>query len=197
MDMILWIIVLVLTVVFLALMILVWFRKLQFDAVHRNFLDLEDKFGGKVMRAGFAVRPRYTGEFKGQRVTVSITYENTKDGRKYYIAATMQCASKVNFTVMSTEWLERREIPDDKKRSMRYILGERFLIETPAAKLMKKLNIPSIEKAVQKIAPFAYILIAKSGIVLERISTNIVEDTQLNKIEGLFEGMYLLKTVVE
>ncbi len=195
--MVLWIIVLVLSVILLGLLILVWFRKLQFDAVHRNFLDLEDKFGGKVMRAGFAVRPRYTGEYKGQRVTVSITYENTQDGRKYYIAATMQCASRVNFTIMATDWLERREIPDEKKRSMKYILNKQFLIETPAASLMKKLNLSRIEKAVQKIAPFAYILIAKTGIVLERISTNIVLDTQLSKMESLFEGMYALKLAVE
>lgn len=195
--MVLWIIALTLLVVFLALLLLVWLRKIQFDAVHRNFLKLEDTLGGRVVRGGFAVRPRFNGEYRGQKISISITYESGKNGRKYYIALTMQAHAPVNFTIMSTQWLDRQEIAEEKKRTTRSILRDRYLIETTNANMLKKLNFKKIENAVQQIDRFAYILVAKTGIILERVSENIVKDTEVEALSKLIEGLYALKLAVE
>ena len=48
--MIVWIIVISVAVVLILLAGMVLLRKVHFDSIHRNLLDLEDKFGGKVIR---------------------------------------------------------------------------------------------------------------------------------------------------
>jgi len=53
---------------------LIWLRKAQYDAIHRNFLDLVDQYGGRVVRDAFAIRPKFMGKFKlkGKEKSVSI-----------------------------------------------------------------------------------------------------------------------------
>ena len=54
---------------------LIWLRKIQFDAVHRNFLDLVDHYGGRVIRDGFAIRPKFSGFVNDRRISISISSE--------------------------------------------------------------------------------------------------------------------------
>ena len=93
--------------VLVVLLLLIWLRKAQFDAVHRNFLDLEDHYGGRVIRNGFAIRPKYSGVFKENRMSISISSEKKTDDhpRQFYISIYMQAPSQINFTVLSNSWL--------------------------------------------------------------------------------------------
>ncbi|MEZ4764279.1 MAG: hypothetical protein R3C26_14200 [Calditrichia bacterium] len=95
--MVLWTIANFMTIVFLAMLLLVLFRKIQFDAVHRNFLDFEDEFGGNIDRRGFAVRPKYNGIYKGQPFAISFTSEKDQQIRRYYIVITMKGHSQKKF----------------------------------------------------------------------------------------------------
>ncbi|RMF61720.1 MAG: hypothetical protein D6748_00970 [Calditrichaeota bacterium] len=193
----LWIITITVTCVFVVLLALMWLRKLQFDAVHKNFLELSKRISGKVLRNGFAERPRFSGKFKGQDVTISFTTESSKKGRNYYITLTMQAKSKINFTVLSSQWLNREDFSKDHESRVIPLKDGEYLLETSKKGQLKKLNTQQMEEVIHSIHPFAYILMAKSGMILERTSTNIATDTHPDKLFPLLEGMYHLKMIVE
>ncbi len=195
--MVLYITAVVILLVLIVILIMVWLRKVQFDAVHRNFLDLVDHFGGRVIRGGFAVRPRYSGSFKNQHVSISISSENWQKQRRFYIAVTMQSRAKIHFSIISRDWLESREAEDRRKRHAVDLMDGRYLLEVSNPNQLKTLNISSLNKIVEKLHPFAYVLIAKTGIILERISTNLIKDTEFPTLNRLLENVYHLKAVVE
>lgn len=193
----LWTAAWVVTIIFLVLLFLIWLRKINFDAIHHNFLDLEDAFEGKVIRNGFAVRPRFSGKFKGQDFSVSISTERDRNGRRYYIAVSMQAKARFNLTIMSNDWLARRSDEADTGRHIRSLQNGRYVLETSDSAQLKKINIGRMEKIIPEMDPFAYVLVANNGMILERTSTNIVSDTKLEIMRPLLEGLYALKKLVE
>ena len=46
------------------------------------------------------------------------------------------------------------------------------------------------EKTVEKMHPFAYTLISKKGIILERLSHNLIADTEFEPISQLLELLH-------
>lgn len=195
--MFLWATAVSLTLLLLVLLAMIWIRKVQFDTIQRNFLDLEAELGGRVLRAGFAVRPSFSGEFNGQKIHISITSEGRHNERKYYIAVTMQAKPRISFAIKSTSWLEKREIPPDQDDKIVSLQKGQYLLETTTRANLKKLKIPQVESIISGIHPFAYILIGPSGMLLERTSINLVEDTKIDPMRKLIETMYLLKKLIE
>ncbi len=194
--MILWGIFGVLAAIFLLLLAMVFIRKLQFDVIHQNFLDLEDQIGGQVRRAGFAARPSYACEYKGQNVSISFTSEKSKeDGRRYYITATMEAKAKINFSILSAEWMGPSQ--QDEKRTLIPLQDGAYLMEPRNSTQLHKVKLPTIEAQLERIAPFAYILMAKTGMILERTSKNITEDMKAESLLQLIDGMFNFKKTVE
>ncbi|MCB0264014.1 MAG: hypothetical protein R3C41_05825 [Calditrichia bacterium] len=191
--MVLWTIAIFMTIVFLAMLLLVLFRKIQFDAVHRNFLDFEDEFGGNIDRRGFAVRPKYNGIYKGQPFAISFTSEKDQQIRRYYIVITMKGHSQKNFTIMSREWLGNGKMDEERQRDALPINNDRYLLESPNVKIIKKLDVSAIENIIETMEPFAWMLVGKSQMLLERASQNIVEDTKIEALRPLLEGLFRLQ----
>ncbi len=191
--MVLWTVAILMTILFLILLVLVFLRKLQFDAIHQNFLEFEDAFGGRVIRNGFAVRPRYAGSYKGEEFSISITSEKTEDERRYYIAINMHSDSQTSFTIMSKDWLGKRELSPERQREAISVNDESYLLEATSLANLRSMDIPKLENIISMMHPFAYVLIGKSRILLERASVNIVQDTKLEALKPLLEGMFHLK----
>ncbi|MCK4892315.1 MAG: hypothetical protein KAT07_00035, partial [Calditrichia bacterium] len=97
---------------------LIWLRKAQYDAIHRNFLDLVDQYGGRVVRSGFAIRPKYTGRFKENNVSISFSTEkkNKNETRRYYLSVFLHATNEINFSILSMEWLGDEDKVDLSKR---------------------------------------------------------------------------------
>ena len=193
------VVIIILGIALLVLLVLVFLRKVQYDAVHRNFLALEDRYGGKVIRGGFAVRPRYIGEIDGTRFSVSISTEKNKNGkgRLYYISFFMQKAADANFTILSLEWLGDRAREHQKKQATQSIYQGKYQLEASNKKLFKTLNLPRLEDIVGQLHPFSYALISSKGIVLERTSTNLARDTEFERINPVVEGLNQLGHVLQ
>jgi hypothetical protein len=172
---------------------LIWLRKLQFDAIHQNFLDLEDHYGGKVYRGGFAVRPKYVGLFEKIKLSISISSErkNDRQSRRFYISIYLESPGITNFTVMSVNWLNL-EKNDMSKRHFEKIYENKYLVEVSEKRVLSRLNLGQIEETIQKMHPFAYALISQKGLILERISQNLVEDTKYEKLDGLVKLLHNL-----
>jgi hypothetical protein len=169
---------------------LIWIRKIQFDAIHQNFLDLEDHYGGKVYRGGFAVRPKYIGLYEEIKLSISISSEkkSERQSRRFYISIYLEAPSLINFTVMSTSWLNL-EKNDMSNRHVKNIFKNNYLIEVSEKRILSRLDLKKIEELVQQMHPFAYVLISKKGLILERISTNLVEDTKFEKLDSLVKRL--------
>ncbi len=190
-------VIVVLGVVLLAVLVLVWLRKLQFDAVHRNFLDLVDNYGGKVLRAGFAVRPRFSGAFRDFPLSVSISAENktANTPRQFYISVYLQAPAESNFTVLSSDWLNWKDDSDKKNRYTRQIADKRYVVEVTNQGLLQKLNFQRIEEVVKRMDPFAYVLASGKGLILERLSADLIKDTEFERLSILIESMYELSII--
>ena len=171
---------------------LIWLRKAQYDAIHRNFLDLVDQYGGRVVRSGFAIRPKYTGRFKENNVSISFSTEkkNKNETRQYYLSVFLQATNEINFSILSMEWLGDEDKVDLSKRVIKKIFDNKYVIEVSEKNLLNKLDANYIEKTVEKMHPFAYTLISKKGIILERLSHNLIADTEFEPISQLLELLH-------
>jgi len=180
------------------LLLLIWLRKAQFDAVHRNFLDLEDHYGGRVIRNGFAIRPKYSGVFKENRMSISISSEKKTDDhpRQFYISIYMQAPSTINFTVMSNSWLSKKSEPAGKKRFIRKVARENYSVEVTDNAIFARINLPRLENIIESMDPFAYVLVSKRGLILERLSDDLIADTEFNKLNHLLTSMEQLTQIV-
>ena len=69
------------------------------------------------------------------------------------------------------------------------------MIEVSDKKLMKKINTKRVETTVEKMHPFAYTLVSKKGIILERLSHNLIADTEFKPIMQLLEDLHSLTTI--
>ncbi|MFQ5583163.1 MAG: hypothetical protein ACE5GL_01855 [Calditrichia bacterium] len=187
--MILWIIAIGLTIVFALLMLLVFIRKLHYDAIHRNLLDLEDAYGGRVIRGGFAIRPRYSGTYKGKKIWVSITSSREKDGRAYHIEVSMQAKSKYQFSVMSSRMLEGQQIEQERETKMISLNSGKYILEVIEKGHLKQLNNKKLEPIIEKMDPFEFILVSKNQIMLERISHDLMKDTDIRQLGNLIKSL--------
>jgi len=171
---------------------LIWLRKAQYDAIHRNFLDLVDQYGGRVVRTGFAIRPKYTGRFKENNVSLSFSTEkkNKNETRRYYLSVFLQASNEINFSILSKEWLGDEDKMDLSNRMVKKIFSNKYLIEVSEKNLLNKLDTEYIEKTVERMHPFAYTLVSKKGILLERLSQNLIADTEFESISQLLEVLH-------
>jgi len=195
--MILWIIVIALALILVILAAMILLRKFHFDTIHRNLLDLEDKYGGKVIRGGFAIRPKYSGDYKGKKVSVTITYSKEKDGRKYYIELTMQAKSKLQFSILGPNLMEGQELSPERKEKIITLGKDNYLLEVTDPSHIKSLNIKKISNIVTKMYPFVFILITKTGLMLERVSNDLINDTDIRQLGNLFKNLYELREALE
>lgn len=192
-----WIIIISIAAIFILITAMIFLRKIHFDTIHGNLLDLEDKFGGKVIRGGFAVRPKYSGDYKGQKISVTIAYSKENGTRKYYIELTMQAKSKLQFSILGPNLMEGQEIPPERKTKIVKLSKGNYLLEVTDPAHIKLLNINKISEIVTKMYPFVFILITKTGLMLEKVSADLIKDTDIRHLGGLFKNMYALREALE
>jgi len=90
---------------------------------------------------------------------------------------------------MSNQWLNLRVESKEGKRPAVEIVENQYRLEVSQKNILKKLDIPKIENILKRIHPIAYVLVSKRGLILERISTNLIKDTEFDKLKELIEGM--------
>jgi hypothetical protein len=187
----------ILSLILLVVAGLIWLRKAQYDAIHRNFLDLVDQYGGQVARGGFAIRPKYMGKFQDNNVSISFTTEkkNKNESRRYYLSIFLQAAIEENYSILSMDWLAEEGKVDLSRRVVKKIYDKKYVIEVSDKKFMKKLDVKTIEETVEKMHPFAYTLVSKKGILMERLSENLIADTEFKPLNRLLMNMHSLTKI--
>jgi hypothetical protein len=92
---------------------------------------------------------------------------------------------------MSADWLNIDSV-DMSDRSIRKICGNNYVIEVSEKKILERLPIAEIENMVGNLDPFAYVLVSKRGLILERISQNLIEDTKFEHLDKLIQDLEAL-----
>jgi hypothetical protein len=164
---------------------LVYLRKTMWDAVHRNLLDLEDKYEGKVFRRGFASRPIFHGKYKDAGLTVNFSSERSRDGRRTYIDISYERSASIPLTVSNKEWLDKQDAQDVKDYEIvKNRQTQEFLVMPVSNDIVKDLTLSrNFLNLLDDLEDLAYIFIGKTGMICEFISEQIVPDTKIEIFE--------------
>lgn len=164
--------------------LLVWLRKTSWDAVHRNLLDLEDNYGGRVIRRGFASRPMFHGKYNNFGLTVNFSTAKSSDGRLTYIDISYEKSGSVSLSISDKKWLESQDAGELKDyKSILTNSGAELIIRPFSLDTVQRLlNEKSFLDLLNNIENLAYIFIGKSGVITEFIAKDIIRETEFIKM---------------
>jgi hypothetical protein len=156
-------------------------RKWHWDTVHQNLLDLVDEIGGQVIRRSFFSRPIYHGNYKDVELAINFSSERNKKGRSNLIDVSIAKELSGSLTIAAYAWLEQRDeksIEEYKSLLLTYgnrVYGLRTGPNPPDNALM--LNEGSI-RCIEKLHPFRFIFIGRQGVLFEKESNGLPQDTR-------------------
>lgn len=176
--------------------LLLYARKSQWDTIHRNLLDLEDHYEGKVIRRGFAARPFFYGKINGYSLTLNISSEKLANERLNYFDISWGLPTSESFTIAEKKWLAKhRDKEADILPEIENDYGQRFgLIHKDLNKAKEIMQHPAVLKFVNEFKNLCYIFLGKTGIICEFSAENLAEASKFDSIVKRFE---LIKTLGE
>ncbi len=188
---------LILLVLFVLWGLMLYVRKSHWDIVHRNLLDLEDHYEGKVIRRGFAARPFFHGRVEGHPFTLNISTERLGEKRMNYIDISWGLPTKEAFTISEYEWLKKQR-GNDKKTDlllMKIASGKEFaFIHKNKEKLKKIMDNPAVREFISQFEDLCYVFLSKNGILCEFSSDNLAQATEFSLLN---RRLHLLKNLGE
>jgi hypothetical protein len=180
------------------LVVLNFLRKLQWDAVHNNLLDLTDDIGGNVIRQGMLGRPIFHGKYKNLDITINFSTERGKKGRRNYIDISIGRDFSQTLTISSMDWLEEREesvldeyteieLDGQKKYGLRSKSGQEVL---------KKNMQQKFKSILQDMHPFSFLFIGYNGLLFEKRGGNLAMSTKHPALKNDIECLIDLTGVI-
>ncbi len=165
--------------------LLVYIRKTMWDAVHRNLLDLEDTYGGKVIRRSFAARPYYHGKIKGIETTLNFSTQKISDRRVTYIDISYFNPSSFSFTLSSLEWLNEQDAGElNDYMTIKNDQGKEFIIRPVSDdNVHAMVNNDQIRQIINTFNNLAYIFVGRSGIICEYMTEEVVKSTEIDTLK--------------
>ena len=171
-----------------------YLRKLHWDAIHNNLLDLVDEYGGNVYRRGFLARPVFHGIYKKSEVTINFSQERINSKRKNYINISIDKKNKKSVTIVSLDWIKaQNESTDD----MEIISINNSLDYGIRGKNIKIIKRNELKSHLQKLVPFNYLFLGQTGLIFEKESINLGVDTKLDVLKSCIESVYNLSNILK
>jgi len=165
--------------------LLVWVRKTMWDAVHRNLLDLEDHFQGRVMRRSFVTRPFFHGKINNQTLTVNFSSEKIAGKRITYIDISYAINAQTSLTITDKAWLEKQNpgtLEDFALLKNRQ--GQEFILRPASHPTVKKLiKEKAFAELLDGLNGLAYIFIGETGMICELMSEEVIKATEFENMQ--------------
>jgi len=168
--------------------LLVWFlmiyvRKSLWDTVHRNLLDLEDVYGGHVLRRSFLNRPYYHGQIEGVSVTINFSTEKNRE-RITYIDVSMMLKPRVNLTLSTKEWLQMHGSESQQAfQEIENQSGKKYLLKiSDQGWLNKEEHQKVFHRVLDEMTNLAYLFVGKTGLICEWQSEDVANDTRFDAL---------------
>ncbi len=187
---------------FILLLFLLWgivlyVRKSHWDTIHRNLLDLEDHFEGKVIRRGFAARPFFHGKVKGRAFTLNISTERLDNQRLTYVDISWDLPTNETLAISNFEWLKKQGRGKLKKDMIvaRSEQGEEFVFVHKNKERLKEIaSLPAVKQFISQFENLCYVFLGKGGLLCEFSTDNLAQATEF---EGLNKRLQLLENLRE
>jgi hypothetical protein len=159
---------------------MIYLRKFLWDAVHRNLLDLEDHFGGRVMRRSFAARPVFHGKLADAAVTLNFSSERKERRRLNYIDVSIELQSSHTLTITDLQWAKQQNAnPDNNCTIIANQSGRKFVLRPfPDAGVEAMAGKPEIRSILDQFDGLAYLYAGKNGIMCEFATDDLVKSTE-------------------
>ena len=109
----------------------------------------------------------------------------------------MQARSQLQFSILGPNLMEGQEISPERENKIVKLSKGNYLLEVTDPAHIELLNINKITEIVTKMYPFVFILITKTGLMLEKVSADLIKDTDIRQLGGLFKNMYALREALE
>jgi len=189
--------------VFIVLMLiwigLIFLRKSLWDSVHRNLLDLEDNYKGKVIRNGFAARPVFKGQINGVDVTINFSTAKSANGRRTYIDFTLTISSKLTITIAEKNWLKEQNGEHHEKNTELIVNDDLTYVIMPPnnRKIENLIGKEEFRRSLRKFDNLAYFFVGKSGTICEFWSDKIDRDTTFDIMKSRLDQIRILLSILD
>lgn len=177
---------------------LIYLRKSLWDGVHRNMLDLEDNYDGKIIRHGFASRPVFKGQINGTDVTINFSTAKSKSGRRTYIDFTLTISSKLSITIAEKNWLKEQngETPS-ANTEVKINDNLTYAIMPPDNRQIERLILKEeFKRSLANFDNLAYFFVGKSGTICEFWSDKIDRDTTFEIMKSRLDQIRILLSIL-
>jgi hypothetical protein len=187
-----------------ALVVVVFFilnflRKLHWDAIQHNLLDLADKIGGSVLRKGILSRPIYHGRYRDIDLTINFSVDKSGGKRKNYIDISIGKNLDCAFTISSLDWIKESSTgsleefkPIELKTKRAYGIRQH-----KGKKLFQMPGKNQIKACLQELDPFRFLHASTNGMLFEKEGENLGVSTRHPNLEKYIEALYSLILVIE
>ena len=177
--------------------VIVFLRKLHWDAVQSNLLQLQEAIGGKVIRKGFLTRPLYHGSYNNMALTINFSTEKFKKSRRNYLDITIDKKFKNPLTISSLDWLRERGESVAEYEPIKISDTNYGLRREKNIRVIKKNQKTEFHEYIKKLHPINFIYFSKNGMLFERECQNITHETEYVKLKDTITQLYNLLEVVE
>jgi hypothetical protein len=166
-------------------------RKWYWDAIQLNLLDLVDDIGGQVIRRGFFSRPIYHGSYLHIDLTINFSSEKLKKGRSNLIDISLATSLTNSFTIASFQWLQELEEKSIADYTPLYINGQPLygIRITDLRPWKVKLDESNFINRVEKLHPFRFIFVGQQGILFEKETKNLPQNTRHPQLKEHLDGI--------
>ncbi len=177
---------------------LIFLRKSLWDVVHRNLLDLEDRYNGKIIRNSFAARPIFHGQISGDELTINFSTAKSKSGRKTYIDISLNVSADFSLTITEKNWQQEQDgnTPENSYELSLNNGNSYFLMPANSKKIVTLSSKKELKEILEKFNNLAYFFIGKSGIICEFWSDKIDRDTEFEIMQPRLEQIRGLLAII-
>jgi hypothetical protein len=175
-------------------LIIYYLRKLHWDVIHSNLLDLVDEFEGNVHRKGFLSRPVFHGNYKNCEITINFSQERIKSARKNYINISINKKLNKSITIASLDWIKSQNESTDGLETILMNDSNQYGIRINKIKETLKNDL---KHQLEKIVPFNYLFIGQTGLIYEKESKNLGTDTKSDLLKSDITHIFNLSNLFE
>ena len=174
-------------------------RKLHWDAIQMNLLELADTIGGSVIRKGILARPIYHGRYQNMDLTINFSTDRTGGKRNNYIDISIGMNLDNVYTISSLEWIRESsagsvedfvplELTTDIEYGIRQNKGKKLFAKSGSAK---------IKKYLEELDPFRFLHVSQNGILFEKEGENLGISTKHPKLKQHIDTLFGLIQTIE
>ena len=133
-------------IIFLAVIffLLNYVRKMQWDRIHINLLELADEIAGEIYRRNFLARPVFHGKYNGHELTINFSSERVGKTRSHYMDIALNKKIKSSFTISSKKWLsQQQDVPLNEYNDLVAGIADHYVIRKGNKKFFTSPMMPA------------------------------------------------------